>query len=674
MVSSINKSSGASSSGIKDANYWNNKYGDNYVASVTNNGGAKGVSIKSNTYSNSAMGGNINETVDIYEDTSAEANSQVNNTWIENGVIYKTITLEDGTTKTIEVGNVDDLNGSTIDPSQIDWSCIASNANDALNGNFFDSDKVDTQYWGNNGTLTIKILDNGAILILENGVPMGWTTINGIDSDLIGDGSLEFGKYIKNTDGSIEYINARGETIVVEESDIFVDENGNKFFISDIDENGNVVGIMTLNDDYSMSGYSKKNGNTLDSFFDGLKDGSYFQTSDGSIIYKTPVSNDFKTVDSSSIYEINGEKYFVSRTDANGNVTGMIKIGENLEGIYSTGLSDVLGNLNNANDAVVCGDGSIIYNDGNGNFATINGENMVDFGGQKYLVTSTDQYGKITGLVGFNSETGKLNGYYSTIAENIVNQIEPMSYTETANGDIIYNDGMATRYISSDNVTIDANGNKIVQGQHNTDIVFQPDGNITTEVRPISESTTETSTTNSEFSNNNDSTNSNVTPTEANPSNSSSSNSTVTDLGLGFKEVKNGDNVAAIYSSKGELAGLNIDGKQYKYNSADGTYSLVDGGNKIVFNNDGSFKQLISEGYLVTKNDNGVLHNIMNSSDMSVPSDMANLCNDISIGEIPKTIEIQTESTTTEFNPPQADLEFVAKIEKETGIGPTTFN
>lgn len=65
-----------------------------------------------------------------------------------------------------------------IDKSDIDFSQIATNANDASNGNFLAEDKIKKDYWGDttDGKLEYQIRDDGTVLITEDGVPMGYTT------------------------------------------------------------------------------------------------------------------------------------------------------------------------------------------------------------------------------------------------------------------------------------------------------------------------------------------------------------------------------------------------------------------------------------------------------------------------------------------------------------------
>ena len=72
-----------------------------------------------------------------------------------------------------------DLNIEDVDLSQ-----IASNANDALAGDYIAEDKIHNQYF-EEGELTYQIRDDGSVLISKDGVPMGFTTVEALNASKV---------------------------------------------------------------------------------------------------------------------------------------------------------------------------------------------------------------------------------------------------------------------------------------------------------------------------------------------------------------------------------------------------------------------------------------------------------------------------------------------------------
>lgn len=70
---------------------------------------------------------------------------------------------------------------STVDVSNIDFSRISSNANDAISGNFIKEENIHKEYW--QGELTFIKRDDGSIQILKDGVVMGYTDAKGLNSE-----------------------------------------------------------------------------------------------------------------------------------------------------------------------------------------------------------------------------------------------------------------------------------------------------------------------------------------------------------------------------------------------------------------------------------------------------------------------------------------------------------
>lgn len=455
----------SSKSGVKDSAYWNSHYGEGYVNSVTSS---------------------INQAIEEYDvetDIANEAIKVASSFYTENGVVYKVVTNEDGTIEKVPLGNIDDLNGLEIDTSQINWDSISTTANGALNGNFLDPNNINKEYWGDNGQLTIQIGENGAILILENGVPMGWTTIDGINIDIEDELTLEFGEYRNNPDGSITYVNARGETITISENDIFVDDDGRKFFISSIDENGNINGVLSLNEDGTLSGYTSRNNNNLGEIFD-IQSGEYFKSAGGDIIYN--VNGDYKIVNNEKLVNINGEYYFVSNCDKEGNVSGLMKISEDkVSGYYGSQIEEIFGSMTEDYDATISNDGSIIYKFGD-EYRIINSEDMFEIDGNQYYVSRSNEDGKVSSMLSFDNENGKMISYNGSDVNgtNVFDSIDSATYLETSNGDIIYSDyqGNVT-YVEATSIITNANGNKVLEGKGGIDLIFGEDGTVSTEYR-----------------------------------------------------------------------------------------------------------------------------------------------------------------------------------------------
>ena len=83
-----------------------------------------------------------------------------------------------------------------IKNNQLDFSKIATNANDAANGNFINEDKIHKEYWGDTDSLTYVKMENGTYQIREgsgeNAVVLGYTSeINGLNDKINIDVSVD---------------------------------------------------------------------------------------------------------------------------------------------------------------------------------------------------------------------------------------------------------------------------------------------------------------------------------------------------------------------------------------------------------------------------------------------------------------------------------------------------
>ena len=83
-------------------------------------------------------------------------------------------------TEEVNVENVDLSQTTNINRENIDFSRIAKNANNAIKKIFFDKSQIAEAYWGDNGQLNYKALENGAIEIYENDTLMGYTDKDGL--------------------------------------------------------------------------------------------------------------------------------------------------------------------------------------------------------------------------------------------------------------------------------------------------------------------------------------------------------------------------------------------------------------------------------------------------------------------------------------------------------------
>ena len=69
---------------------------------------------------------------------------------------------------------------ANIRPENIDFSRIAKSPDNALKKIFFDKSQIAEAYWGDNGQLNYKILENGVVEIYENNTLMGYTDKDGL--------------------------------------------------------------------------------------------------------------------------------------------------------------------------------------------------------------------------------------------------------------------------------------------------------------------------------------------------------------------------------------------------------------------------------------------------------------------------------------------------------------
>lgn len=66
----------------------------------------------------------------------------------------------------------------TLNKDNIDFSRIATSSSNVKNENFITI--KNTKYWGDTGELTYKIRDDGTVAIMENGIVLGFTDLQGI--------------------------------------------------------------------------------------------------------------------------------------------------------------------------------------------------------------------------------------------------------------------------------------------------------------------------------------------------------------------------------------------------------------------------------------------------------------------------------------------------------------
>lgn len=70
----------------------------------------------------------------------------------------------------------------TIGAAGIDLSKISTTAQGALSGNFVSSDKINTAAFNDEGSLDFVTRDDGTVMITRNGVPIGFTTEDGVNN------------------------------------------------------------------------------------------------------------------------------------------------------------------------------------------------------------------------------------------------------------------------------------------------------------------------------------------------------------------------------------------------------------------------------------------------------------------------------------------------------------
>ncbi len=393
-------------------------------------------SSSTNYSSASSGGGTINGSIEEYDVTTNDANSNISGTiYIEGGEIYQTIIAEDGTTSEVKIGNVDDINGMEISASQINWDCIASTANDALNGNVLAESNINKEYWGNNGaTLTIQVNEDGSVLILENGVAMGWTTIDAIGnniltaypsvSDISGE-DVAGGKYVIAIDenGNQVYCTAYGNF-----EHVYTNDNGETFGITDA---GNVI---ILNEDGSTSvvGHLADNiGDYIDT-----RMGNYYETAGGNVI------TGYGTFDADSVYtNDNGERYVV--TDA-GNAIILNDDGStSVVGHLADNIGDYVTNSEESASSVYStpyGDFEHVYTNDNGEtFGITDAGNVIILNEDG----STSVVGHLADNIGDYIDT-RMGNYYETAGGNVITGYG------TFDADSVYTNDNGERYVVTD--------------------------------------------------------------------------------------------------------------------------------------------------------------------------------------------------------------------------------
>lgn len=102
-------------------------------------------------------------------------NSQGNNQddSLPNTTVAQAVDNLDLSLETNEVTNFP--NEGIITRENIDFSRISTTADNAKNGSFLERNKINENYWGDNGELSYKIRDDGVVMLYENGVLLGFT-------------------------------------------------------------------------------------------------------------------------------------------------------------------------------------------------------------------------------------------------------------------------------------------------------------------------------------------------------------------------------------------------------------------------------------------------------------------------------------------------------------------
>ena len=113
--------------------------------------------------------------VPININSFSTVNSQGNNgdATLPNTTIAQAVDNLDLSLETNEVTNFP--NEGIITRENIDFSRISTTADNAKNGNFLDRNKINENYWGDNGELSYKIRDDGVVMLYENGALLGFT-------------------------------------------------------------------------------------------------------------------------------------------------------------------------------------------------------------------------------------------------------------------------------------------------------------------------------------------------------------------------------------------------------------------------------------------------------------------------------------------------------------------
>ena len=157
---------------------------------------------RSNNSASTTISQNNNSTVSsnsaYYSQNKSTSNNSSNNNYTvsnSNNSYFKGNSVS-GSNATTGASNVNTANynnsvgdtqsiGDTgnINKEDIDFSKIASNKYDVQNGNFYNENAIHKQYWGDNGNLTYKVVDDNTALIYEDGVAMGYTDLNSINSN-----------------------------------------------------------------------------------------------------------------------------------------------------------------------------------------------------------------------------------------------------------------------------------------------------------------------------------------------------------------------------------------------------------------------------------------------------------------------------------------------------------
>ena len=501
--------------------------------------------------------------------------------------------------------------GTVIEPQDINFGAIASSEGDALNGNFLNEDIINSEYFGDCGELTVQVSDNGAALILEDGVALGWTTIDALAATTTLHQLTQPNDWIINEDGSLSWLTNSGEVITIPENELFIDGNGNYVTFESYGSDKSEITKIVIYNENGRTVYTQTDRNNDDFPF---KSGDYFTNSKGDLVYFG--SDEIHNYSADDMFEIYGKRFYVTATNDDGSIKSMLSIDQSTGEVQGIDSDHVWVAEGDNNTCLVTENGDVVYNvDGKVRYIRAEDITTNSDGTMTWDAENSNYQYKI-------DEGGNLTAVKKPIATSESSHANQSNFPEGADGSLSNN----------------SNTSQIKPNYSNNGV-------------------------NSPFyddmlASNNDSSLAAAPPNPIHSVDFSNGDSAIYNRGTGNLQEYTSNGIT--YHYKASDIGT------------DGHFTASVDGYTITLNKNGSLSSLVdANNRLITLNDNGQYQYVGTRDIASIPTNVQNAASII----LPEGIEYNSQpmpepSVSNSFTPPKADFDTVAAIADDTGISP----